>query len=202
MSDAKLGMDLLLAEVRQLIAKGDPDSYRQAAKKLIAGRDAQADGGRGEGAIDLAVKAAAIFRELKDWDQAVEVIEPVAMKFANLNTASDAHLAAIEAQVEKLKQSIQDAAVRTRYVTLLKQQMKLWPEAEATDKAKGWLYDWCVGQNQAKIYVEALAEAIVQCKDADLMDRFLLEFCEQTMLLPAQDRWAILAGWLRSQPTL
>ncbi|MFO0942809.1 MAG: hypothetical protein U0930_18895 [Pirellulales bacterium] len=82
-NDPKLGMDLLIVEVRQLIAKGDQESYRQATKKLIAGRDNQSESGRGEQAIDLAIKAAAIFRELKDWDQAVEVIEPICSSSPN-----------------------------------------------------------------------------------------------------------------------
>lgn len=197
-SDSKLAMDLLLAEVRQLTAKGDAASVRAAAEKLLQGRDAQATQGRAAAAILLARQAASLFRTLEAWEDAVNAVQDTAVRFPEEATAADAHLSAVEAQIPRLKQDISNAEQRKLYVQLLQQQIRLWPESAASQQAKRWLREWCWGQGQRRLYVESILEMMPACKNSDLGQLLVLECSEQTLQLNPSERAEVIDKWLNS----
>ncbi len=196
-NDSQLAMDLLIAEVRQLVAQGDANSMRDAASKLLQGRDAQAAGSRGAAAISLATKAAALFNELKEWDSLIQAVQGTAVQFAKDSGAAEAHLLAIQAQIEQIKLSPEEIKLRTAYIDLLRQHLKLWPDSESSQKAKQWLKDWCLGTKQRVAYIESLQDAIEANTGANITQDWLLECCEQTLLLPSGDRWKIASRWVK-----
>ncbi len=194
-TDSQLAMDLLIAEVRQLVARGDANSMRDAANKLIQGRDAQAAGNRGAAAISLATKAAALFSELKEWSLLIQAVQGTSVQFAKDTGAAEAHLLAVQAQIEQIKLAPEEIKLRTAYIDLLRQQLKLWPESESSQKAKQWLKDWCLGTKQRSVYIESLQDAIEANAGASITQDWLLECCEQILQLPSGDRWKIAKRW-------
>lgn len=196
-NDSQLAMDLLIAEVRQLVAQGDANSMRNAANKLIQGRDAQAAGNRGVAAISLATKAAALFNELKEWSLLIQAVQGTSVQFAKEVGAAEAHLLAVQAQIEQIKLSPEDIKLRTAYIDLLRQQLKLWPDSESSQKAKQWLKDWCLGTKQRSVYIESLQDAIEANTEANVTQDWLLECCEQILQLPSVDRWKLASRWTK-----
>lgn len=196
-TDSQLAMDLLIAEVRQLVAQGDASSMRDAANKLLQGRDAQAAGNRGAAAISLSTKAAALFNELKEWNLLIQAVQGTSVQFAKEAGAAEAHLLAVQAQIEQIKLAPEEIKLRTAYIDLLRQQLKQWPESESSQKAKQWLKDWCLGTKQRSVYIESLQDAIEANAEANVNQDWLLECCQQILQLPSGDRWKIAKRWTK-----
>lgn len=196
-TDSQLAMDLLIAEVRQLVAQGDASSMRDAANKLLQGRDAQAAGNRGAAAISLATKAAALFNELKEWNLLIQAVQGTSVQFAKDTGAAEAHLLAVQAQIKQIKLAPEELKLRSAYIDLLRLQLKLWPESESSQKAKQWLKDWCLGTKQRGAYIESLQDAIEANTEANVTQDWLLECCEQILQLPSGDRWKIASRWIK-----
>jgi hypothetical protein len=201
-SDSQLAMDLLLAEVKQLTAKGDKPSLQAAAKKLLQGRDSQAALGKGSAAIKLSSLAATLFRELEAWEDAITALQATTVQFAADSTAAEAHLWVVRDQSQLLRQAPTDNLQREAYVKVLKQQLRLWPEATASQEAKQWLRNWCLASGQPAnyraLYAESLLEMLPACKNSELGQSLVLECCEQTLQLSAVDRENMLGKWLPS----
>jgi hypothetical protein len=198
-SDSQLAVDLLLAEARQLWAKGDPESMQDAAKRLLKGRDAQAAQGKASAAITLSNQAATLFRELKDWNNAVDAVRQTSIQFSTDPNAAQAHKWAIDAHVPRLREKISDAAQRELYVELLREQIRLWPDADVSRDSKRMLRDWCLGQGMRVTYVDALIESLPESKIVDLGQSTVLECAEQTLQLPNDVRTKVVDGLLTGE---
>lgn len=134
-----LSADLVLLEVRQLLAAGDSTA---AIEKLVAHRDHEAAAGRGESALRSASQAAALLARQLQWTAASAALAPISRRFALLAEAPDAHRQAVYYQSQAMRASTTDPQVAADYETLLKEQLSQWPDAPATDEVAQWLSLW------------------------------------------------------------
>ena len=134
-----LSADLMLVEVRQLLAAGD---MAAAIHKLLALRDHEALAGRGEQAMRSAMQAAALLDRQQDWIAATDVLVPISRQFAQLPAAAEAHRQAIYYLSQSLRTSAVEPTLAARYETLLKDQLSQWPESPVSDEVAQWLSLW------------------------------------------------------------
>lgn len=196
-SDSQSAVDLVIAEVRQLTARGDDDSMRAAVNKLKQAIAASVDRGRSESALALSKQAAAILRRLNARTEAIGLIEPVVLQFSKDTQAAAVHRWMIESlAVEALKQSPQNAERRSDYIRLLRQQLVRWPESESSEVAREWLSDWCSNVAKRDYYIRTLQLAVDQCSQVEKTHDYLLEICLEILQLPHDKRQALVADWL------
>lgn len=162
--------ELMIVEVRQLLAAGNEAA---AIAKLIQYRDTEAAAGRGEQAVDLALKAAALLERRKELLAAVDTIEPTAIRFPNAPGAAAAHARAIFNLSQLLRNDSQSAALSRRYETSLLTQQTTWPDADQTDETQQWLALWLQGKDRAAEYIDSVAGRGCRCQDQEVRRRVL-----------------------------
>ncbi|MCA9132906.1 MAG: hypothetical protein KDA45_07115 [Planctomycetales bacterium] len=159
--DANLASELLIVEVRQLLAAGDELA---AIQKLLNFSDHEAAQGRNAAALKLGSQAAALHQRREQWLAAADILEPLSLRFPDEQEAALLHQQAIVCVSQALRSQVTDAGLRQRYESLLQQQLTHWPDAVASYEAREWLASWLGGQNR---HQELLAVLLAQASACD-----------------------------------
>lgn len=189
-------MDLLLAEVRQLVAAEKID---EAVRKLLLARDLKVQNGDGVSAVDLASKAAALLRHVRKWDDAALEAQSTSIRFAQVDGASEVHLWSIRSYAESMRSQPDDKKRLEAYEKCLSEHLRHWPDDAATGQIVQWLNQWYVGRSKRTQLVELFAEYLPRTTQIDSANRLLSEWFEQVMLLPLSQRSRLLALWQNSK---
>lgn len=148
-----MGIELMLVEVRQLLAAGEEQA---ALQKLLGFRDTELAAGRGTRALKLATHAYALLRRSEQWLSSADALAAVTATMPGDPAAAEAHQRAIRSLSQALRSNPQDAALRDRYEAALLRQLQDWPQSQHTDEVQRWLETWLVGTQRRKQYGEAL----------------------------------------------
>ncbi|MEZ6137897.1 MAG: hypothetical protein R3C53_23665 [Pirellulaceae bacterium] len=157
MVNSGVGLDLLLVEVRQLLASNDTS---KAVGKLLQFRDNEATAGNARSALQLGKYASALLGREKKWREAIAALEPIVLKFSQSDEAAETHLLVIEAHTQALRADPNSKEQAASYEASLKRQLQMWPDAIASDAPQEWLTRWLVGQQRHKDLLVILQERI------------------------------------------
>ena len=134
--------ELVAVEVRQLLAAGDE---RAAIAKLISSSRNELASGRHDNAVRFATQASALLQRQEAWLAAADAMEEVAKQSPAIEGAAGGHLSAAWNLSQALKSNPQDKQLRLRYVEILQDHIRLWPNALTTEQATKWLHSWLSG---------------------------------------------------------
>ncbi|MCA9160360.1 MAG: hypothetical protein KDA72_18635, partial [Planctomycetales bacterium] len=177
---SSLTADLVLVEVRQLLAAGD---HTAAIEKLVAFRDHEAAAGRGEIALRSASQAAALLARQQQWTAASASLAPISRRLALLAEAPDAHRQAIYYQSQAMRASTTDPQASADYESLLKDQLSLWPDAPATDEVTQWLSLWLTQTGRHDELASAYLQRAMACGKPANIERALLDWLGELLHL-------------------
>ncbi len=181
-TNTDVAADLLIAEVRQLIASGDE---AQAIERLLKFRDDEAAAERGISALKVASQAAALWQRQQSWLSAADCLVPVTHKFADLPEAAEVHKQAILYVTEALRSG--DAAAVERYEELLKQQLLRWPDSPASAQPSQWLLSWMSkGQRHAE-WADVCLHRAAAAREPEVVRHALLMWLGATLLIEEPD---------------
>lgn len=180
-----LSADLVLVEVRQLLAAGDNSS---AVEKLVAFRDHEAAAGRGQSALRSASQAAALLARQQQWTGASASLAPISRQFASLAEAPDAHRQAIYYQSQALHASTADPQVAADYERLLNEQLSQWPDAPATDEVAQWLSLWLTQASRHNELASNYLERAMASELPEHVERALLDWLGEMLLLDVPEQ--------------
>jgi hypothetical protein len=178
-SDAHLAMDLLMAEVRQLVA-GNQISL--AVQKLLQARDVQSNRRSGELALQLAASAAALLRQGRQWEESIAALEPIAVDFSQVRGADESHIWVIRANAEILKSDANAPTASQQYEASLMRHLELWPDSKSSDQVAQWLEDWLVSSNRRDRWISVLLRRLQKETRSEAADAHLQDLCEQLIL--------------------
>lgn len=178
--DSGVAVDLLIAEVRQLLAA---DQTQDAIARLLSFRDNEAAAGRGGVAVRVASQASGLWQRQQAWVPAADAVAEVSRQFADAPGAPEAHLQAVFCISQALRGDPQNAAVRGRYEQLLLEQLRLWPDAPTSDKAQGWLGSWLTAAGRHAELADAYLQRALASAEATVAEASLLDWLAQTLKL-------------------
>ncbi|MBX3422486.1 MAG: hypothetical protein KF752_13110 [Pirellulaceae bacterium] len=176
--DAQLGTVLLMAEIRQLIAAG---REQQAIEKLLQAYTAQLSAGNAADALQWLSMAAAMLRRSQQWQRAAEVIEQSAGDWSQAPEAAETHLWAIRARAEVLREPSAHPTAGQAFKASIQQQLRLWPDEQATSQARLWLKNWMMARGQASEYLEFMQAELPRVHQPSVADAMLNEWIEVTL---------------------
>ncbi|MCC7334385.1 MAG: hypothetical protein IT422_04790 [Pirellulaceae bacterium] len=182
---SSLTADLVLVEVRQLLAAGD---HTAAIEKLVAFRDHEAAAGRGESALRSASQAAALLARQQQWTAASASLAPISRRLASLAEAPDAHRQAIYYQSQAMRASTTDPQASTDYEALLKDQLSQWPDAPATDEVTQWLSLWLTQAGRHDELASVYLHRAMACGKPANIERALLDWLGELLHLPEAEQ--------------
>lgn len=176
----ELGTELVLAEVRQLLAaKNDSE----AIKKLMAATLTAKASGELAQSIEFAVQSYALLVKKREWLQATDALMPLSAELATTNGASEAHWLAIRGLRQALQSQPASDEWKRRYEAALVEQIRLWPDSTESEIAAQWLETWLLGLANATsllhvLETRALESSKPETKSASLR-RWLLILAER-----------------------
>lgn len=184
--DSQLAYDLVLVEVRQLLAA---DQFQAAIDRLLVFRDNEAAAGRGASAIKVATQAAALHQHQQAWLPAADILEPIACQFSSEEAAAAAHLQALFCVSQALRTATSNDELRQKYTALLLQQLQKWPDASASEEAQAWLTTWLNGQQRQHELATALFQRAAHAENQQVVQTVWLHWLEAVLSIPdPQDR--------------
>jgi hypothetical protein len=178
--DATIALELLVVEVRQLLAADRTD---QAIAQLLKFRDNQAAAGAGVMALRVASQAAALLERQQAWLQATDALLEVCYQFSSATEAASAHRQVIFYLSQALRNNTGDVALKERYEKLLLSQLELWPDAEATNEVATWLSRWLSVAGREGELAEATFQRAVNATDETVAERALLSWLGQVVTI-------------------
>ncbi|MEO8269252.1 MAG: hypothetical protein ABI557_06000, partial [Aureliella sp.] len=181
----RLSSDLVLVEVRQLLASGDSTA---AIEKLVAFRDHEAAAGRGESALRSGSQAAALLARQQLWTAASAALAPISLRFSQLAEAPDEHRQAIYYQSQAMRASTTDKQVSADYESLLKEQLSRWPDASATDEVARWLRLWLTRTGRHDELARIYLQRAVAAEQPAHVEQALLDWLGELLHLDAGDQ--------------
>jgi hypothetical protein len=176
-----LAIDLMLVEVRQLLANNDTSG---AIQKLLLFRNNEAAAKHGENAIQLASKAWALLGKDSHWTEAIAALEPTLLQFPTAAGAAESHLFVISANEQILRADVGNEELGRAYAAALKRQLELWPDAIVSDEVESMLARWLIGQGKRAEFISALQSRLLACKDVEVARRSIIQWLEQVLQLP------------------
>lgn len=179
-SSSSVASDLMIAEVRQLLAAGD---RRKAVERLLKFRDDEVAAERGEAALRVSMQAAALLQGEKAWQDAAECLLPVSLKFSSLPMAAEAHQQAIVCISQALREDIKNRDRMQQYEQLLQEQISLWPDAAATDQSAEWLVQWLAARGRHAELSDMFLSRAMSANEADIAQRALLDWLGEVLQL-------------------
>ncbi|QDV22681.1 hypothetical protein [Aureliella helgolandensis] len=183
-------LQLMAVEVRQLLAA---ENLADAQAKLVQYRDIESAAGRGGNAIKIASQAAALYARQGQWARAVQVLQPTTQKFSSEPAAAEAHLLVLASLQRLLQASPADPQLARQYEQGLKEQLELWPDAEATQKPLAWSVLWWAGQQRHAELLQLLTARLTRSADAAVVKETLWLWLEQFgVLAQSEQRLAAL----------
>lgn len=168
-----VAMELLLVEVRQLLAADDTAG---ALAKLVQFAQNESAADRSESALQAAQYAAALYQRDADWTAAADLLAPLGRKFSESPQAAKCHLQAVIAVSEALRADASHAALQQRYLSLLQDHIAEWPDDESTDQAQAWLVDWLTAQQQHVLLAAQLLQRAHAAEQKETAVAALLEW--------------------------
>jgi len=179
--DPKLAMQLLMAQVRQLVTANQPD---QAVEILRQASDAQSVTGNGSLALELASTAAALLRHQKLWAESAEILADTTLRFSQESQAAAAHVWVVRSRAEEIKAKPDDQDLIGAYEQSLLNQIRHWPDNPATQPARQWLRDWLVTSGRIDDYLRLLHELLNQTNLAGVRGGLLDDYLMQLLRTP------------------
>jgi hypothetical protein len=125
--------ELVLRLTEELIRKGE---HEEAIRLLDMAGNQAASGNRRDAAARLAFRAAQIYQQLGEHQEAADRFRLLATAFAELPLAADAHLAACWSLAQLVP--TQSGAI-DEYLRLLREHLERWPNSASGDQAAIWL---------------------------------------------------------------
>ncbi len=180
-----LSADLVLVEVRQLLAAGDNAA---AVEKLVALCEHEAAAGRGESALRSASQAAALLARQMQWTAASTTLAPISRRFALLVESPAAHRQAIYYHSQAMRAATDDPQLSAVYETLLKEQLSQWPDAQATDEVAQWLSRWLIQTGRQDDLAQVYLQRAVASQRPEHIERALLEWLGELLRIEAPDQ--------------
>ena len=156
---ASTAADLVVVEVRQLLAAGDT---KAATAKLITTSRNELAAGRKENAVQFANQAAALLQRDQKWLEAADAIETIATEAVDVSGAATGHLSAAWNLSQALKTNAQDKSLRDRYARTLADHVRLWPSSPTSEQAVQWLQTWLAGTGKQSELLPVLRERAEQ----------------------------------------
>ncbi len=155
-------IDLMLVEVRQLIAAGDEAA---AVQKLLQFRDTESAAERGDNAVQLALQASALLERAGDWLGAADAAETTAVRFASAAGAASTHRRCVLAISRALRAGPGNQQLVARYETALVNQLLNWPDDPQSAEPAAWLTRWLNGQDRGHEMTDVLQQQAIRCRD-------------------------------------
>ncbi len=188
-----LAADLVLVEVRQLLAAGKDLA---AIDKLVAFRDHEAAAGHVESALRSASQAAALLARQQQWATAASALAPISGRFAQNAEASEAHRQAVYYQSQAMRLAPADSQISADYEKLLREQLAQWPDAPATDEVAQWLSRWLAQAGRHDELASICLQRAMAAEQPAHIERALLEWLGELLCLdqlpPIQQQLATL----------
>ncbi len=186
-------VDLVVAEVRQLLAAGDESA---AVAKLLATARNELAAGHEQNAVQFANQAAALLQQQEKWLEAANAIEAITIEAAEVNGAATGHLSAAWNLSQALRVDPQNQLLRERYVKVLRDHIRVWCVSETGEQAVQWLQSWLVALGRQEellpVFRELAEQQTAPEKARDALYAWL------GILLMAKERAAELDAFERS----
>ncbi len=177
---SSVALDLMIVEVRQMLASGDK---KKAIERLLKFRDDEAAAERGESALRVSMQAAALLQSEQAWTNAAECLVAVSLKFARLPQAAEAHKQAIVCVSQALRGDVKNRELIQRYEQMLKTQITQWPDSEATDEAVQWLVQWLSARGRHAELSQTFLSRAATCNAASIAERSLLMWLGEVLFI-------------------
>lgn len=181
--NSTLALDLMLVEVRQLLANDDSAA---AIQKLLQFRNNEAAAGRGANAIQLASKAWALLGREGQWAEAAAALQPTLEKFPNATGAAEAHLFVISAREQMLRSDVKNSAYAAAYEDALRNQLQTWPDAIVSDESEAMLAKWLLQQGKRVEYLGILQMRWQAALEPEVVRRSTQQWLEQVLQLSGE----------------
>lgn len=176
--ESGVAIDLMKAEVRQLLAAGDATA---AIERLLVFRDNEAAAARGSSAIQLAEQASALLMREEQWLAAADAIEQTAIQFRTAPESASAHLRAIVSISQALRSDFENAEIVNRYETALHEQLQHWPDSEQTSEPQEWLSRWLNGKGRRAEFADIVLDRAARCENPQVAREALELWCSETL---------------------
>lgn len=176
--ESGVALDLMRAEVRQLLAAGDTAA---AIERLLAFRDNEAAAAHGASAIQLAEQASALLAREEQWLAAADAIEQTAIQFRTEPESASAHVRAIVSISQALRSNFGNAEIVNRYETALQNQLQYWPDAEQTSEPQDWLARWLTGKGRRLELADIVLDRAARCQNMQVARGSLELWCSETL---------------------
>lgn len=137
--------ELVVVEVRQLLAAGDEAT---AIEKLVTTSRNELASGRAASAVRFATQASALLQRQQDYLAAADAAEEITEQAPEIDGAAAGHLSAAWNLSQALRVTPQDKQLRERYTQVLRDHLRLWPNAPTAEQATNWLQSWLVASGQ------------------------------------------------------
>ncbi len=137
--------DLVVVEVRQLLAAGDETA---AIEKLVATSRNEIASGRAGNAVRFATQAAALLQRQQKWLAAADAVEVITRQAFEVDGAAEGHLSAAWNLSQALKRSPHEKPLQTRYGQTLQDHLRIWPSSPTSEQAVNWLQSWLVASGR------------------------------------------------------
>ncbi|MFO1065668.1 MAG: hypothetical protein U0892_17540 [Pirellulales bacterium] len=178
----QLAKDLVLAEVKQLLAAGKTAA---AAEKLKTASETALVAGRKPQALEFALQAAAVMQKEQEWLRAADVLEKTTVADPTTAGSAAAHAQACWLTAQALKGKPSDIALAERYERSLQAQLDLWPDDAESLEPEEWLVTW-LAQRKSGDDVGLWQRRLSKCKDPANMRRALTRWLESVVTLDSR----------------
>ncbi len=157
-----LGTDIVMAEVRQLLAAGDETA---AIEKLVSASDSAKATERYPAALEFAKLGFALRKRGGQLEQAATHLLSLTEQVSEQSQAAALHWLAVEALVEAVRQDSRNAQLSKLFTAALQSQVRVWPDSPEADRAQEWLEKWFVGQRRIDELIESIQQRLVATKE-------------------------------------
>lgn len=193
-SNTNIASDLMLVEVRQLLAS---DREAEAIARLLQFRDNEAAAGRGESAIRLASQAAALLQRQELWAESVAALESIVFQFPSAANAAATHRLIIQAHLQALRKDAGQAERIANYEIALQKQLTTWPDSTASDEPEQWLMTWLAAQERHSELVNILLARIAAASEVERVRMTILHCIESILKIADEPQRALSLQRLR-----
>lgn len=179
--DLTLGTDIVMAEVRQLLAA---QNHQAAIDKLVQATELAKAQKKLSAAIDFSKIAFALMRRNGQPGSGSRFMLSQTEEMHSEASAPSLHWLAIEVLVEEVRRHPADTEQSRSYIAALESQLALWPDAHEADSALEWLQQWHVGQQQIHKFIGSVHKRIDSARNPQNIRRSLVKLLEASILLP------------------